>query len=157
MNRLSQWCDSLVQRQKEFHYFLLFVSVMILLTCLALTRRPDNAVMMTVAICSIFFLSVCFLYIRAWQQYCQYEYYGKRIRYEYYRVINKQTYKLNRLTVEESHVLNCLLKDFSPEEITQQMQIPYFGLYRTIRSIRSKLEVSKEEGLLDFDWSETLG
>lgn len=157
MNRLSQWCDSLVQRQKEFHYFLLFVSIMILLTCLALTRRPDNALMMAVAICSIFFLAVCFLYIRAWQQYCQYEYYGKRIRYEYFRVINKQTYKLNRLTVEESHVLNCLLKDFNPEEITQQMQIPYIELYRTIRSIRRKLEVSKEEGLLDFDWSETLG
>ncbi len=83
--------------------------------------------------------------------YHRYRHYCKRIRYEYIRVMNKQAYKLERLTGLEYRVLLCILEDYEQEDLRLKTQLSYTSLYYCIRNIKTKLEIANEESPLDIE------
>ena len=90
------------------------------------------------------------------ERYYRYRHYCKRIRYEYIRVVNKQAYKLERLSGLEYRVLLCILEDYEQEDLRLKTQLSYTSLYHCIRNIKNKLEIANEESPLDIEWNKIL-
>lgn len=153
MSKVYQWLQN---NQKKIHYILLLSSAILLAFCIGLNHRVGPGFFRFVQLFAVMLLGVSVLFALSWHQYGRCEYYCKRIRYEYDRVLYRQTYKLERLSYDESIVLGYILKDRSPEQIIQQMHCSHSDLYRHVGSIYRKLEVTKGEDLFDIDWRNTI-
>lgn len=145
----------LLQRPIGYHYFLVLLSTILLLCCIGLNTRRETFFILTLLL-SFLVLGTCLLYIWTWHQYTRYEYYGKRIRYEFNRIITRQRYKLERLSEQEAGVLSLLLNGYSLEKVAENIDISYEDLFKAIRGIKFKLEISSKESLLDINWEEAL-
>lgn len=152
MTKMYQWLQG---NQKKIHFILLLSSAILLVSCIGLNQNAGPGFFRFVQLFALLLLAVSALFALSWNQYGRCEYYCKRIRYEYDRVLYRQTYKLERLSSNESAVLGCILKDRSPEEIMQQMQCSHSHLYKYVGNIYRKLEITKGEDLFDIDWKNT--
>lgn len=150
MIRIQRW---LMHHQREFHYVILVLSSIILFCSIGLTMGDPDIYRIILQLLAMLLFGACFFYLRAWYQFTKYEHYGKRICYEYLRVIHKQPYKIDRLSKIEFEVLAYLLNDYTIEEISLRMHCSFESLYVQIGKLREKLEVSSKEGLLDMDFS----
>lgn len=144
MNKLYYW---LLHRQREFHYILLFTSLVLLLAGIIAHRHQRNAEL--IILLSFLLIALCLTYLYAWQQYCKHEHYGKKIIHEYRRIQFAQPYKLDRLSQRDHEVLSCLLQEQRLEEITRHLGLSYASLYRCIQEIKSKLDLKQREDLHD--------
>ncbi|RYY10626.1 MAG: hypothetical protein EOO04_36590, partial [Chitinophagaceae bacterium] len=122
MNMLYQL---LLARKRELDYILLLASILILSFSIILNHGKNSLPLFVLSILSPLLLTFCIVGLWAWMRHSRYEYYGKRIRQEYKRVLHQQEYKLDRLTHEELTVLLLLLRDVRVSEIVRQLKLSY--------------------------------
>lgn len=137
------------------HYFLVLLSTILLMSSIKLQSGAGDSFFIVSPLLSFVLLITCLLYIWAQQQYSRYENLSKRIRYGFKRIAYKQQYKLKRLTKMEEDVLILLLREYTLDQMALSMQISHLKLYRYIRRIKSKLDITREE-LLDIYWDEVI-
>lgn len=153
MLKAHRW---LIQHQKQFHYFILALSAIILLCSMRMNPKIRNEFSLLIQHLSFLLFGACLLYLWAWHRYNRNEHFRKRIASEYRHKIYKQPYKLERLSKQEFEVMTYLLNDYSIDETSRRMQLSYSALYHDIGNIREKLEVTREEGFLDIEWKNVL-
>lgn len=150
---MQQW---IIQAQKRIHYIILVLSISIVLISIWLTFRLSAANLFLLTIPAVLLLFTSLVYSFFLERYHRYRHYCKRIRYEYIRVVNKQSYKLERLTGLEYRVLLCILEDYEQEDLRLKTQLSYTSLYYCIRNIKTKLEIPNDESPLDIDWNKIM-
>ena len=152
MNKIHRM---ILLRPIGLHYFLVLLSTILLMSSIKWQSRPGDTLLIVSPLLSFVLLITCLLYIWAQQQYSRYEYFSKRIRYEFKRIAYKQQYKLKRLSKMEEEVLILLLREYTLDQMALSMKISHLRLYRYIRRINSKLDITREE-LLDIYWDEVI-
>lgn len=98
----------------------------------------------------------CIRFILASRWYMKHDQIRRRILTEYTRIVFRQHYKVSRLSELESEILRYIHHHLSLEEIIFRTGLTYHRLFAHIVNIQQKLEISPEEGLLEFNLADEI-
>lgn len=140
-----------------FHVVVIILATAIA-TCGLVFKGPHNtAIVLILLIQTLILILLCAIHIVSVINYSKFKNNCRRIRQEYLRVVNKQTYKLNRLSETEQVLLNHILTGGTINEISKSMQLTSFSLFHCVNQIRQKLEIPVHENPFDVDWKSIFG
>ncbi len=98
----------------------------------------------------------CFRFLQTSKWYMRHEHLRKRIISEYYRIVCRQSYKIDRLSDLEKEILQYIIGKCSLEEIVHQTGLSYDRLFSHISHIQRKLEIPAKEGLMEFNLADEI-
>lgn len=142
--------------QRNLHYLLGLLSLCIMAISIWIRNEVSLAKLLSLLVISTLLLAVCVTCLVIHGKYHRYEKYCKRIRSEYHKILKSQSYKLERLTLQEYQVLLYILDGYPQEKIMKRLRLNYSGIYQYIKVIGGKLEISMKEYLFDIDWQRAL-
>lgn len=140
-----------------FHVVVILLATAIVTCGLVFSKNNTTSLVLILLIQTLLLILLCAIHIISVINYSKFKHNCNRIKQEYVRVVNKQAYKLNRLSQTEHELLNHILTGCTINEISRSMHLTSFSLFHCVSRIRQKLEIPVHENPFDVDWKSIFG
>lgn len=140
-----------------FHCIVATLAIAIAICGLVFAGNSVASSIIILLIQTLILILLCITHVVSVINYSKCKHNCNRIKTEYVRVVNKQTYKLNRLSQTEQQLLHYILHGYRINELTKHMHLNTFSLFQQVNCIRQKLEIPVRESPFDVDWKSILG